>query len=1038
MKRVFSICISLLMALFLGTIAAGWNQAVAVADSKPDLIVQNISISPAEPAIGDTVTITVTVKNQGTAGAVTSQVVCYVDTSILDTEPISSLAPGTMATASFTWQAQSGSHVIKAVADASSSITESDETNNTTTYSLTTLAPDLIVQSISWEPASPSKGDSIIFSVIVRNQGNSKSRTTRVNFYIDGVSKGYEDVFPVDPGSATTKTFNWIAQAGQHDLKAVVDETHQVVESNETNNEYTCTYSTLPPDLIVADIAWSPESPSKYDEVTFTVTVKNQGTGRSGACQLAYYLDGNYQSLLQVDALEAGTSENITFTWMALSDLSEIKAVVDFNNSISESDDANNEKTSAFLILRPDLVVSDITWSPLDAGVGDTVTITATIYNQGVGRAGKFRVGCFISGQYAGFVDINQLEVEAEADAIFHWTAVNGIHPVNIVVDNDNLLVEINEDNNKATTSIPIEPPDIYIPSIAWSPEHPSIGDTVTFSINLTNQGGGKADSFYVAYYLDDVFVSAGFVSGILADSSVNTTFTWQAQNGRHTFGAFADYNKTITEKNENNNEKTVTVAPHMPDLAIGTITWSPADMPPGEEVKFSITIENIGSLGAGPSRIAYYVDGVIAGFTDMDNLNAGSKITDHFLWEVASGFHTIEVVADSSDRVTEVDEDNNVKIISIPPPDLIVSNVNWSPSQASIGDNVTFTVTVKNQGGSRSLNSRVDCYVNDLLIGFNNVPPIDPSGSATSRFVWAAEKGSHAIRIVADSSDQVTEVDETNNEMKTSYATSTPDLVIEGISWLMEEPLLDDEVVFIVTIRNQGGDASGPCQLAFTINDSPAITEDVKFIPAGESGTVVITADLSAGPHTVEASVDSLDEVIELDETNNEKTLAFSTVAPDLIVKMISWSPRDAAPGDKVTISVRVENQGRDRAEKSRLSLGINGTTVDSVEIGEMDVGEVVTKEFAWTAVTGLQEISISADIDGLLLESNEANNTGTRTITIADEKKSVAEPIPLSAGPSGDKGFMGEWWWLFLLVALIFGGTAFVSAYRALKKEK
>ncbi len=1025
------------MAFILGIVASGWNPSAAIADSKPDLIVQNINISPQEPAIGDTVTITVTVKNQGTANAGASHVVCYVDATILATESAGILSPGTMATETFTWEAQSGSHVIKAVADSGSAIIESDETNNTTTYSLTTLAPDLIVQSISWEPAEPSKGDSIVFSVIVRNQGNSRSRTTRVNLYIDGTSKGYKDVFPVDPGSTTTKTFNWIAQSGQHDLKAVVDSTQQVEESNETNNEYTCTFSTLPPDLIVENITWSPENPSKYDDITFTITIKNQGIGRSGACQLAYYFDGNYQSLLQVDALEADTSENVTFTWMALWDLSEIKAIVDSTEIVAESDDTNNEMTIGFLIMPPDLVITDITWSPLDAGVGDTVTFTATIYNQGVGKAGKFRVGCYISGQYNSFADIEQLDINTETEATFQWTAVNGVHPVSFVVDCTDLLVESNEDNNKRTASIPIDSPDIYISGVTWLPEHPSIGDTVTFTTTLTNQGGGKADSFYVAYYLDDEFLSADFISGILADSSINATFAWTTQNGRHDFKAFADYNKAIPESTETNNEKTVTIAPHMPDLAVGTVTWSPADMPLGSEVKFSIDIENLGSLSAGPSRIAYYVDGAIAGYTDIDNLNDGSRLTDHFLWVVAAGSHTIEVVADSSDRVIEVDEENNIKIISIPPSDFIVPEISWSPSQASIGDNVTFTVTVKNQGGSRTQASRIDCYVDGFLLGSNDLPPVDPADSTTSSFIWVAEKGSHNIRIVADSTNQVTEVDETNNEMKTTYATCTPDLIIQNIDWLMENPLIDDEVVFTVTIKNQGGDTSGPCQLTYTINDNPAVIKDIDSLPSGDLFIEVITTDLKAGSHTVEMSVDSLDEVIELDETNNEKTLAFSTVVPDLVVKMISWSPRDAAPGDSITISARVENQGRDKAAKTRLSLDINGVTVDSIEIEEMDIGDVVTKEFSWTAESGLQEISISADIDGLLLESNEANNTGTRTITITGDNTPADEPPPLSSGPTDDKGFLGEWWLLLMLVALLFGGAAFIFAYKAFKKE-
>ncbi len=1037
MKRVFSICTSILMAFVLGIVASGWNHPAAIADSKPDLIVQNINTSPQEPAIDDTATITVTVKNQGTADASASQVVCYIDTSILATKTISSLAPGEMATASFTWQAQSGSHVIKATADSTGIIPETDETNNTLTSSLTTLVPDLIVQSISWSPTDPSNGDNIIFSITVRNQGNYRSRVTKVNLYIDGTSRGYRDVLAIDPGSTTIVDYSWITRAGQHNIQAVVDETQQVNESDESNNEYTFTFSTLPPDLIVENITWSPENPSYNDIVTYTATIKNQGTGSSDPCQLAYFIDGSFKSLLSFPAIEAGTSENITFDHLAPLDLHEIKVTIDYNDTVFESDNTNNDKTVSFLTARPDLVVTDLSWDPEDIGVGDTVTFTATIKNEGAGRANSFRVACYVGGHYGGGVDILELEDGEETTASFQWLAMNDAYGVTVTADCDTEITESNEENNKIKKDIHVILPDIYISSIAWSPEHPSIGDLVTFSVNLTNQGGGNAEGFFVDFYLDDAFLSSTFISRIPSDSSANATYTWKAQNGRHAFKAVADNNKTVVEVNENNNEMTVSIAPHMPDLAVGTVTWSPADMPLGSEVKFSIDIENLGSLNAGPSRIAYYVDGSIASFTDIDNLNAGSKITDHFLWVVADGPHTIEVVSDSSDRVIEVDEDNNTKKISIPLSDLIMPEISWSPSQASIGDNVTFTVTVKNQGASRTQTSRIDCYVDGFLLGSNDLPPINPAGSTTSSFVWVAVKGNHNIRIVADSTNQVTEVDETNNEMKTTYATCTPDLIIQNIDWLMENPLVDDEVVLTVTIKNQGGDASGPCQLTYTINDNPAVIKDIDSLPSGDLFIEVITTDLKAGSHTVEMSVDSLDEVIELDETNNEKTLAFSTVVPDLVVKMISWSPRDAAPGDSITISARVENQGREKAAKTRLSLDINGITVDSVEIGEMDIGDVVTKEFSWIAESGLQEISISADIDGLLPESNEANNTGTRTITITGDNTPADEPPPLSSGPTGDKGFLGEWWLLLMLVALLLGGAAFIFAYKAFKKE-
>ena len=495
------------------------------------------------------------------------------------------------------------------------------------------------------------------------------------------------------------------------------------------------------------------------------------------------------------------------------------------------------------------------------------------------------------------------------------------------------------------------------------------------------------AGSFYVAYYLDNDFLSVDSVSGIVSGDNISTTYNWKSQNGRHTFKAVADYNNRVPESNEKNNENVVTITPLMPDIAVGTITWSPADMPVGSKVTFTIDIENPGTLSAAPSRVAYYIDGSIAGYNDIDRLDAGAAVTEHFPWTVASGSHTITIVADSNDQVFELDEINNTKVVNIPLPELIVPDIAWSPPEASIGDNVTFTATIKNTSSGRSQNSLVTCYVDNLFLSSGDLPGISPQGSATVSFVWAATAGTHDIRILADTNNLVTEVDETDNEKKTSFSTLTPDLLVQDIGWSMENPLASDAVAINMTIKNQGTDITGDFRLIYSIDANPAVNEDIAPIPAGNSFILTITPMLKMGTHTVNVGVDTGKQVTELDENNNEKSLSFSTIAPDLIIKSISWSPR-ATAGDNVTITVNVENQGKEKANKSRLDLLINGSLLAYTEIDELGVGAAVSQNFSWPAVAGPQEISAFVDIDGLLLESNEDNNIKSRTISLSEPK--------------------------------------------------
>ncbi|WP_460358178.1 CARDB domain-containing protein [Actinoallomurus acanthiterrae] len=93
----------------------------------------------------------------------------------------------------------------------------------------------------------------------------------------------------VGAGVSTTVTASaGTRDSGTYQLSAKVDEADDVLELNEDNNSYTNPTSlTVAPvassDLIASSVTWTPGNPSSGDNVTFGVTVKNQGTVASGS-----------------------------------------------------------------------------------------------------------------------------------------------------------------------------------------------------------------------------------------------------------------------------------------------------------------------------------------------------------------------------------------------------------------------------------------------------------------------------------------------------------------------------------------------------------------------------------------------------------------------------------------------------------------------------------------------------------------------------------------------------------------------------------
>jgi gluconolactonase len=118
-------------------------------------------------------------------------------------------------------------------------------------YGITRM-PDLIVTAINRFPTNPTEGQSVTFSLVVKNQGTaptSKGMTTHVSFSINGKTNalwtdGFTESIPPDASVLLTLTggeglSTWVATRGTNSIKAIVDSLDVHRESNETNNVLT-------------------------------------------------------------------------------------------------------------------------------------------------------------------------------------------------------------------------------------------------------------------------------------------------------------------------------------------------------------------------------------------------------------------------------------------------------------------------------------------------------------------------------------------------------------------------------------------------------------------------------------------------------------------------------------------------------------------------------------------------------------------------------------------------------------------------------
>ena len=107
------------------------------------------------------------------------------------------------------------------------------------------------------------------------------------------------------------------------------------------------------------------------------------------------------------------------------------------------------------------------------------------------------------------------------------------------------------------------------------------------------------------------------------------------------------------------------------------------------------------------------------------------------------------------------------------------------------VARNVTFTVTIKNQGHAESDVSTIYFYI-DTLRYYDSIESINPGATVTETFSWTALAGSHTVKAIADAENSVIEGNESNNVKTTTISPLLPDpsdLVVQSIVWSPENP---------------------------------------------------------------------------------------------------------------------------------------------------------------------------------------------------------------------------------------------------------
>lgn len=233
------------------------------------------------------------------------------------------------------------------------------------------------------------------------------------------------------------------------------------------------------------------------------------------------------------------------------------------------------------------------------------------------------------------------------------------------------------------------------------------------------------------------------------------------------------------------------------------------------------------------------------------------------------------------------------------------------------------------------------------------------------------------------------------------------PDLQVTLLR-LLDPGLIEGDPVQLTTVLHNTGTATAvnsELEVAYQLPSGETRAQRLwtGSLAPGQSRSFDVRSDANAvapylatpGAHRVTVTADHLDDVFEVLEDNNQRSLDFQvesgqSAGADLRVAGLSLEPSNPAAPQQVTLHFAIENVGLEPAPASTYRVAVSpppGGEPAELEqsLGALGAGD--RSEHALvidSTVAGGYAVSVQADVHGDATESDEGNNTRTRTFTV------------------------------------------------------
>ncbi|MEG1513385.1 MAG: CARDB domain-containing protein [Clostridia bacterium] len=558
----------------------------------------------------------------------------------------------------------------------------------------------------------------------------------------------------------------------------------------------TGSYVTAQPDLIVSALMPGQSSYTTGNTVSATATIQNQGSAAASGFYVSLYNGSNTQTNY-VSGLGVSASTNVSFIFTAPSAAQTLTltATADSSNHVAECNESNNTRTTTVTISAPaqypDLIVSALSPGSASYLTGSTISVSATVYNQGSIAARGFYVSLY-NGSSTQTSYVSGLGVGASTTVSFSFTAPSTAQMLTLTATADyyNHVAESNENNNTGTGSVTIigERPDLTVTALTADAGSYKPDERVTITATVKNNGIVSCPASKLCLTGDGITAQTKSVSAISAGGTQTVTFSFAApyviRNKTYAITAATDPDNLITESNESNNSRSgrFMVSNPLPDLTVTQIHASKDEYKEDEVGTVTVTVKNQCTLNINNSKLKLTLGDFFSEVKQTGAIAVGGTVQVTFTFTAPETLARLTVTAtataDPTNEISESNELNNTltSTLAVKPvlPDLAITATNAANWYA--GKDIVVTATVVNY-----TKRDVPAVTVRLTLGgkrYEEAIPLPGNGTnlAVFRVTLPMAPGATMLSFVADPYNAIPEQDNDNNDLdKTIEIVSVP-----------------------------------------------------------------------------------------------------------------------------------------------------------------------------------------------------------------------------------------------------------------------